>query len=220
MFFDDYSQITTLATLSGFSIFVLKDTNFTPDLKNLFTLAPDEKTGKISVESVRDFISLTEKKQSTDQFFLVRSPESMNAEASNAILKTLEEPKNHYHFLFFTKNPSALLPTILSRAQIFSEKSTSPLDSPVDFPEDIKNYAKRLMTLKSSDLPSFAKEISDKKDRLLAKNIVSAAIELSYKSYFKTGNTSFLKKLPNFLTLYDNLDKNGHIKLHFVADLL
>ena len=35
----------------------------------------------------------------------------------------------------------------------------------------------------------------------------------------ETNNPQFLKKLPKFIDLHDNLSKNGHIKLHIVADL-
>ena len=55
--------------------------------------------------------------------------------------------------------------------------------------------------------------------RAYALLVLATAIEMLYKSYFITGKDVFVKKLPQFLTAYENIDKNGHIKLHLVADL-
>ena len=74
---------------------------------------------------------------------------------------------------------------------------------------------------KPADLPAIADEITKGKEssRLLALSILGAAIEILYKSYFKTDKDVFLKKLPKFIEAYENIDKNGHVKLHLVADL-
>jgi DNA polymerase III subunit delta' len=49
--------------------------------------------------------------------FLVENAESMNESASNALLKTLEEPPPTSHIVLITSRPSGLLPTIRSRCQ-------------------------------------------------------------------------------------------------------
>ena len=81
--------------------------------------------------------------------------------------------------------------------------------------------AKRLVVAKPADLPSLADEITKSKDgvRQRAMTVLGTAIEILYKSYYKTGKDVFIKKLPKFLTAYENIDKNGHVKLHIVADL-
>lgn len=219
MFFDSLEKIPEIAKKTGFSIFVV-DPNLDLKLKNSFCLSPDEKTKKINVEAVRDFTSMTLSKQSSDQFFIVREPETMNTEAANAFLKNLEEPKENYHFVFLTKNPTALLPTVLSRAQLYLLKQNQDFTSKIEVSEEVKNLAKRLMTARDRDLPGLAKEIATKKDRVFALEIVSTAIEMSYKTFFLTSDPKFLKKLPNLLELYENIAANGHIKLHFVADML
>lgn len=50
---------------------------------------------------------------------LVRDAELLNAEASNAFLKILEEPKGKTIFFLLTQNDELLLPTIKSRLQTF-----------------------------------------------------------------------------------------------------
>lgn len=50
---------------------------------------------------------------------VVNPAESMNNNAANSLLKTLEEPTEHLLFLLVTHKPQQLLPTILSRCLAF-----------------------------------------------------------------------------------------------------
>src|SRR6266446_2906635 len=50
--------------------------------------------------------------------FIVEDADSMNDQAANALLKTLEEPPPTSHLILTTSNPTALLATIRSRCQI------------------------------------------------------------------------------------------------------
>lgn len=219
MFFNSLEQIPEIAKKTGFSIFVIPK-NSIVNFKNALNLNPDEKTKKISVDSVREYISKTTTKQTSDWFFVVNEPETMQTEAANTFLKTLEEPKENYHFVFLTDKPSALLPTILSRAQIYFLKQTKDFATLSETTPEIKELAKQLMTIRNPDLPSFAKKIADKKDRNFALEVVATTIEMSYKTFFLTNNPRIIQKLPNLLELYENISMNGHIKLHFVADML
>jgi len=51
------------------------------------------------------------------RFFIIDDAEKMNDAASNALLKTLEEPPATTHIFLITSRPDALLPTIRSRCQ-------------------------------------------------------------------------------------------------------
>lgn len=57
--------------------------------------------------------------------FIIKEAESMNDEASNAFLKTLEEPSPYSHFILLTRNPAKILPTIRSRCLMIEIYSTS-----------------------------------------------------------------------------------------------
>ena len=93
--------------------------------------------------------------------------------------------------------------------------------SKIEAGEKEKALAKRLMTAGAKDLVLVAEEIAGKKTgvREYALRVVGLAIEMLYKSYFLTGKEIFVTKLPKFLELYENLERNGHVKLHIVADL-
>src|SRR2546426_9027115 len=50
--------------------------------------------------------------------FIIEDADYMNEPASNALLKTLEEPQPTSHLVLTTSNPTALLATIRSRCQV------------------------------------------------------------------------------------------------------
>ena len=226
MFFDDANTIENLAKKSGFSIFVLpkipatlcQDSN-----KNHLVITPDD-TNQISIEKIREIIEKCRAKQTSPFFIYVFNAELMNEKAENAFLKLLEEPAKNYHFVLFTNSPTSLLPTILSRGDLYIQRIKNPLEQPVEASETIKKYAKRIISAKNSDLPRLANEITADKEgkknqRAFALKICETSIEILYKSYFATENPIFLRKLPKLLTLHNNLKQNGHLKLHLVADL-
>ena len=227
MFFDSPAQIPQIAKKTNFSIFAIDSLGAKNVLEKEYKsaalfLSPDEKTNKISVDMVRDFAVLTGSRDVTDRFFVVLNAETLNQHAQNAFLKSLEEPKPHHHFVLVTKTPSALFPTILSRAQVFYLKESDSLTKPIVANDKVKDLAKRLITANTTQLIELGNELSKKKDnpREYALQVIGTSIEILYKSYFATNQEKYLKKLPNLLMLYDNLRKNGHVKLHIVADML
>ncbi|MBQ3352415.1 hypothetical protein IJG91_02040 [Candidatus Saccharibacteria bacterium] len=224
MFFSDLESIRNIAEKSGFSIFCVPNPEEI-SIKNAFRIMPG-KTGKITKEQADEMIDICKLKETKSRFIVVENAEAMNENAENAILKLLEEPKENYHIVFLTKEPSALLETVLSRANVYIFRQENALGVPISTSENIKNYAKKLITAKDTQILNITKDIMSEKEykktgnsRLFTLKIIETAIEILYKSYFKTKNPELLKKLPNFLKLYDNLKQNGNIKLHLVADL-
>lgn len=218
MFFDSLDEITLIARKNGTSIFVLpKNTEY--KIKNALILEPKEKA-TITIDQIREIIAKLSVKQLKDQYIIIRPAELMNKEASNALLKNLEEPGDKVHFILITSSPSSILPTILSRSSIYFLKTTPKQE--IDADARVKELAKKLMVAKGKDLIVLAEEITKKKDgvRAYALEIIGAAIEMLYKTYLINGKDVFLLKLPKFLKLYENISKNGHIKLHLVSDLI
>lgn len=222
MFFDQISQIEPIARKISCSIFVVPD-SLNLKLPTPLYLRPDESktSANISVEQIREFLSLTNNRETLERFFIITPAEAMNEAAQNAFLKTFEEPKPHCHFVLLSQQPNLLLPTIRSRAPIFYLKNPKTLDQPPQASPKVLATAKTLISTPAKNLPKLAADLtkSKTKPRQQTLEIVSTAIELLYKSYFKTSNPIFLTKLPQFLQLYDNLSNNGHIKLHLVANL-
>ncbi len=216
MFFDSVDEIPQIALKTGAAIFVVPD-NVDVVLDGALELKP-EKTA-ITIEQVRELIRRLSVKQTKDIFVLVRPAETLALEAANAFLKTLEEPSEKVHFVLVTSALSSLLPTILSRNEIYFLRRKLDFGGPIEADEKVKLLARKLISAKSRDLPSLADEIAKKKERSYALDVLGVAIEMLYKTYLLNRKDVFLKKIPKYLEAYDAISRNGHIKLHLVADL-
>ena len=229
MYFDDISQIPHLVQAFSTTIFVI-DPDTELSVKPLLSIKPESSESNISIENVREIISLTETKQTDKLFIIVRHAELLTEGASNALLKTIEEPGQNIHIIFFTKSPNLLLPTIKSRAMQFYLKQTEYLNNPPKVTADVMDLAKRLLVVDKITLPTLIEEITKKStknttnrqenDKAFTLKIIETTIELAYKSYFKTQNILFLKKIEGLSTAYQNIQKNGNKKLQLIANLI
>lgn len=219
MFFDSPQEIEKISSKTGCAVFVMPaDEKIT--IKNAIILQPEDKAS-ITIEQVRALIAKLSVKQVSEQYIIIRPADALGEEAANAFLKNLEEPKDRVHYILITDSPSKLLPTILSRSEIYFLKNLNSIEDGIKADDKTKELAKRLIAAKPAELSILADEITRKKDgtRVYALMVLGTAIEILYKSYFITHKEIFIKKLPNFLSSYENIEKNGHIKLHIVADL-
>ena len=217
MYFNDLEKIEELSSKSNCTIFVMPD-EVEVSISQALILEPVEKS-VITVEQVREILGKVSTRQLKDRYVIIRPAEKLSEVAANAFLKNLEEPGEKIHYVLVTNNPSKLLPTVLSRARIYFFRDVR--EDGVKGNVKDKELAKRLIASKPKDLVSLAEEITKGKKNVRAEalKVIGLAIEMLYKSYFITEKEVFIKKLPKFLTLYENIDRNGHIKLHIVADL-
>jgi len=76
-------------------------------------------TGAIKIDQVRDAIERSAYRpfEGRRRVVIVNDAEALNAEAQNALLKTLEEPPTASTFVLVTSRPDMLLPTVVSRCQ-------------------------------------------------------------------------------------------------------
>lgn len=95
------------------------------------------------------------------KFFIVAF-NTMTSEAQNALLKTLEEPTEHTHFILITRNKETLIATVRSRVQLVHEKG-KPRESKIgeefisaDIPERLLRIEK--FTKVKADEKSEAKD--------------------------------------------------------------
>lgn len=96
---------------------------------DLIEIKPEKKTSAIKIESIRD---LNEPVYLSPQLgfhrvVIIKSAEKMNSAASNALLKLLEEPPDNVYFILQATQLSTILPTVISRCQIWriTDKSAS-----------------------------------------------------------------------------------------------
>ena len=218
MWFHSLAQIKDIATKNGASVFVVPRTAKI-DLPGAIILQPEERT-VITIEQVRRVGTQLGLKQINDKYVIIRPADKLGLDAANAFLKNLEEPGEKVHYLLITDMPSKLLPTILSRAAIYFLRGEG-FTTEIVASDKKKDLAKQLITAGPRDIVKIAETIAKKKPaRESALEVIGLAIEMLYKSYFITGKEIFVKKLPKFLKMYENISKNGHIKLQIVANFI
>lgn len=89
-----------------------------------FLLFREDEENSYKVENIRDIIYQMEVAplEGRGKVCVLEEAHQMNIAASNALLKTLEEPKENRYFILTSSNPGSLLPTILSRSISFHFK--------------------------------------------------------------------------------------------------
>lgn len=89
---------------------------------DLFLLQPEESGKAIPIAAVRDLVHSVQQtaQQGGRRVVIVEPAEAMTIEASNALLKSLEEPGSGTLFVLVSHQPGFLLPTIRSRCLLLA----------------------------------------------------------------------------------------------------
>ena len=84
-------------------------------------IAPEKKRSNIKIESIRALndVVYTTPQLSARRVVLIQSADKMNQASANALLKLLEEPPGAVYFILQANQLNTLLPTILSRCQLW-----------------------------------------------------------------------------------------------------
>lgn len=101
------------------------------ELSDLLVIEPEGNS--ITIEKIREIFKFVSTKpfESKNKVVLIKQADLMRTEASNALLKNLEEPKPFVYFVLLTDNKNKLLKTIISRCQVInylSEKDGDDFD--------------------------------------------------------------------------------------------
>ena len=152
----------------------------------------------IGVDSVSSLIKKLSISSFNSQFKVVVfwEAERLNVEASNKILKTVEEPGNKTVFIFLCKRKTDLLPTIVSRCQTIGFNNTFADEGSSEF-EKLFGELLRSAFLIRKDLTQGAKIISwaskaSRLDKETQKSFFRFSIELIRQSFLKNINATSL----------------------------
>lgn len=189
--------------------------NIHPDYFGL-KLPSDKKN--ISIEQIREWQLALSRKPSLGQHKvgLIEGVENLSIEASNALLKTVEEPSANTIIILLTHDSNLLLPTIISRSQIIKFKKVNDraishfLDQ-----QGIEHSEVNLITQLAQGLPGRAISYF-KSNELLAekKQVIEDAIGLFQKPLDQ--RWSFLEE---YLKGYEGVAKSKQAQI-IVDDLL
>ncbi len=221
MFYNSIDELKNAIDNTGTIIVLEKNTeNIEKILKNPII------TEAVSIDDIRDISAMATTKALKPLYFVFKNAEKLRPEAQNAALKLFEEPKENYHYVLQTTSPEALLTTIRSRAPIYAPLTVNMLEMPPEAEKEVFLLAKQLLVADLPKIIEIADEINKHKDteksprRDYALNIIRTTIELAEKSYFKTENEAFTKKINGLIIAYKNISENGNIRLQLVANLV
>ena len=129
----------------------------------------------IKIKQIRQIVSDTAKKpfESGYKVIIIENAEKMTHDAQDAFLKTLEEPPANTVFLLLADNQNLLLPTIVSRCQVYQFKPVplkemkAFIEARYDFPASDIESAVRY----SKGITGKALEILQDKESLKARTV-------------------------------------------------
>jgi DNA polymerase-3 subunit gamma/tau len=176
-----------------------------------------------SVDDIRDLIEQVRFAPQAGKYkiYIIDEVHMLSASAFNAFLKTLEEPPAHAIFILATTEKHKILPTILSRCQIFDFKRITPADI-VTYLEEIaskekikaENAAMQLIAQKSDGCMRDALSILDKivsftNGQLTYASTLEHLNVLDEEYFFQFFELLQKEDLPGVLSLYDEIDQKG-----------
>ena len=95
-------------------------------LSDVSIISPLESKRDIAIEQIRDAVSSLRTFANKRRVIIVRSADQLSTPASNSLLKMLEEPPEATIFILESSSLLKLLPTVISRCQIFVLHRTIP----------------------------------------------------------------------------------------------
>ena len=189
-----------------------------------------------SNNSVDDIRSLTDQVRIPPQVgsykvYIIDEVHMLTASAFNAFLKTLEEPPKHCIFILATTEKHKIIPTILSRCQIFDFKRINVTDA--------KNYLKviakeqgitaeddalHIIAQKADGAMRDALSIFDRVVSFSGKELTRKAVTenlnvLDYDTFFEATNLILSNKIPELLLHFNQILSKGFDGHHFITGL-
>ena len=189
-----------------------------------------------SNNSVDDIRSLTDQVRIPPQVgkykvYIIDEVHMLSQAAFNAFLKTLEEPPKHCIFILATTEKHKIIPTILSRCQIFDFKRITVTDAK----EYLKYIAQEqgitaeddalhIIAQKADGAMRDALSIFDRVVSFSGKNLTRQAVTenlnvLDYETYFESTDLILENKIPDLLVQFNAILSKGFDGHHYIAGL-
>jgi DNA polymerase-3 subunit gamma/tau len=176
-----------------------------------------------SVEHIRALIEQVrfQPQQGKYKVFIIDEVHMLSQQAFNAFLKTLEEPPGYAIFILATTEKHKIIPTILSRCQIFDFKR---IQAPamvkhlagIAQKEGIKaeEDALHIIAQKADGalrdaLSIFDRIVSYSGDKVVYDDVINNLNVLDYDYYFRFTDALLIEDLSTVLTLFDEIVQKG-----------
>jgi DNA polymerase-3 subunit gamma/tau len=215
-------------------IFARAINNFAPDddamAFNVFEL---DAASNNKVEDIRSIVEQVRipPQHGTYKVYIIDEVHMLSQAAFNAFLKTLEEPPPHAVFILATTEKHKILPTILSRCQIFDFHRISVPDMVTHLmgiakKEGVKTTEEALHVI-ASKADGALRDALSMFDQLIAfagKNLTYEVVTeqlhvLDHDTYFELIDLALQTNIPDSLLLFDSVLSRGFDAHHFLSGL-
>lgn len=163
--------------------------------------------------------------------YIIDEVHMLSASAFNAFLKTLEEPPRHAIFILATTEKHKILPTILSRCQIYDFNRIS-VDDTVDHlayvaskegitaePEALNVIALKADGGMRDALSIFDQVVSFTGGNITYRSVIDNLNVLDYEYYFRLTDCCLENKVSDALLLFNDILNKGFDGSHFITGL-
>ena len=186
-----------------------------------------------SVDDIRNLIDQVRIAPQVGNYkvYIIDEVHMLSSAAFNAFLKTLEEPPKHAIFILATTEKHKILPTILSRCQIFDFKRITVKD----IREHLVDIAKQegitadeealhIIAQKADGALRDALSTFDRVVSFSGENLTRAAVTenlnvLDYDTYFETTDLILENNIPQLLLSFNDILSRGFDGHHYIAGL-
>ena len=186
-----------------------------------------------SVDDIRSIVDSVRIPPQTGKFkvYIIDEVHMLSSAAFNAFLKTLEEPPAHAIFILATTEKHKIIPTILSRCQIFDFNRIKIKDiadhlASIAIKEGVQAEPEALHVIatKADGAMRDALSIFDQVVAFCGRNLTYSAViqnlnVLDYDYYFKLTDLILAEDVAGCLVLFDEVLNKGFDGHHFITGL-
>ncbi|WP_233899141.1 DNA polymerase III subunit gamma/tau [Tenacibaculum piscium] len=204
-----------------------------PDEDFAFNIFELDAASNNSVDDIRNLTDQVRIPPQTGKYkvYIIDEVHMLSQAAFNAFLKTLEEPPAHAIFILATTEKYKIIPTILSRCQIFDFKRIGVLDAKeylktICIKENITadDDALHIIAQKADGAMRDALSIFDRVISFSGKNLTREAVTqnlnvLDYEVYFNITDLLIEQKIPQVLMAFNDVLSKGFEGHHFINGL-
>jgi len=210
-----------------------QDGNHKEDEDFAFNIFELDAASNNSVDDIRNLIDQVRIPPQVGQYkvYIIDEVHMLSSAAFNALLKTLEEPPKHAIFILATTEKHKIIPTILSRCQIFDFRRITVQDikghlASVAQQENItaQDDALHVIAQKADGALRDALSIFDRVVSFSGENLTREAVTenlnvLDYTYYFNITDLVIQNDIPQVLLAYNEILSKGFDGHHFIMGL-
>jgi DNA polymerase-3 subunit gamma/tau len=210
-----------------------QDGNQDPNEDFAFNIFELDAASNNSVDDIRNLIDQVRIPPQVGKYkvYIIDEVHMLSQAAFNAFLKTLEEPPRHAIFILATTEKHKIIPTILSRCQIFDFKRITVKDAKqylgyIAEQEGVEaeDDALHIIAQKADGAMRDALSIYDRVVSFSGKNLTRQAVTenlnvLDYDTYISATDLILKNDIPQLLLLFNEILSHGFDGHHFIAGL-